>query len=423
MEKQKRGRRLLILGNGFDLAHGLPTRYTDFLDFCNIIMSLDLGNEKIYLQHKIKSLQGEIDRLKWNDFVKKSIKDTLQENVKIVSDLWKLLNNNIWYVFFDTIRRFNGMGPNWIDFEKEIRNVIEFADRQDIDLDERAEDLLHCYNDQSEHKEYMYDVKELYNSQNKRHLFGEYTEQFLKQSNQNKFNDILKELTLRDLRKYWYQHLENFIEALNIYFAYFIDCVPSEDIKTSEKVAPIITGIEKIDPDYVINFNYTHTYEKLYAKPKPFYIHGECTKEIGKNNIVLGIDQYWKTEEERQEHVNYAIFKKYVQRIRKRTGNKHHEMLMKLERPISLPNYKGAYFDQEIYVFGHSLDKTDKDILASFFNVEVAKKVDAKITVFYHDKETEGELIANMVSLIGEEKVLDKSERSKLSFMELSELR
>lgn len=25
---------ILIIGNGFDLAHGLPTKYTDFLEFC-----------------------------------------------------------------------------------------------------------------------------------------------------------------------------------------------------------------------------------------------------------------------------------------------------------------------------------------------------------------------------------------------------
>lgn len=28
------GKTVLILGNGFDLAHGLPTRYSDFLKFC-----------------------------------------------------------------------------------------------------------------------------------------------------------------------------------------------------------------------------------------------------------------------------------------------------------------------------------------------------------------------------------------------------
>lgn len=34
---EKKGKTVLILGNGFDLAHGLPTRYSDFLDFCQMV--------------------------------------------------------------------------------------------------------------------------------------------------------------------------------------------------------------------------------------------------------------------------------------------------------------------------------------------------------------------------------------------------
>lgn len=29
------GKTILILGNGFDLAHSLPTRYSDFMEFCH----------------------------------------------------------------------------------------------------------------------------------------------------------------------------------------------------------------------------------------------------------------------------------------------------------------------------------------------------------------------------------------------------
>ena len=29
---------ILLIGNGFDLAHGLPTKYTDFLIFCKMIL-------------------------------------------------------------------------------------------------------------------------------------------------------------------------------------------------------------------------------------------------------------------------------------------------------------------------------------------------------------------------------------------------
>ena len=28
---------ILVVGNGFDLAHGLPTKYSDFLDFVKIL--------------------------------------------------------------------------------------------------------------------------------------------------------------------------------------------------------------------------------------------------------------------------------------------------------------------------------------------------------------------------------------------------
>ena len=31
--------RILVIGNGFDLAHGLPTGYVHFLSFVNAVMS------------------------------------------------------------------------------------------------------------------------------------------------------------------------------------------------------------------------------------------------------------------------------------------------------------------------------------------------------------------------------------------------
>lgn len=32
---------ILVIGNGFDLAHGLPTTYSDFLKFFEIIMNIE----------------------------------------------------------------------------------------------------------------------------------------------------------------------------------------------------------------------------------------------------------------------------------------------------------------------------------------------------------------------------------------------
>lgn len=56
-----------------------------------------------------------------------------------------------------------------------------------------------------------------------------------------------------------------------------------------------------------------------------------------------------------------------------------------------------------VYVFGHSLDVTDKDILSSFIGDD-----STSVTVYCRDKGTEGELIANTIKLIREEKLLEK---------------
>lgn len=56
-----------------------------------------------------------------------------------------------------------------------------------------------------------------------------------------------------------------------------------------------------------------------------------------------------------------------------------------------------------VYVFGHSLDKTDKDVLKDFLANEATA-----VSVYCKDKEAEGELIANVIQLISENRLLEK---------------
>lgn len=44
MDIEIRGRKILLIGNGFDLAHGLPTSYSYFLDFCDKVEKYLLFN-------------------------------------------------------------------------------------------------------------------------------------------------------------------------------------------------------------------------------------------------------------------------------------------------------------------------------------------------------------------------------------------
>lgn len=63
---------LLVVGNGFDLAHDLPTRYSDFLDFMTSYISRNCQNwqywgkffhiVQIFLRYCLTSVQRDFER-------------------------------------------------------------------------------------------------------------------------------------------------------------------------------------------------------------------------------------------------------------------------------------------------------------------------------------------------------------------------
>ena len=59
---------ILVIGNGFDLAHGLPTKYTDFLKFVEVI------NQVIEIKNN-----DDISNLDW-----RGINQQIKELIKIV---------------------------------------------------------------------------------------------------------------------------------------------------------------------------------------------------------------------------------------------------------------------------------------------------------------------------------------------------
>lgn len=67
---------ILLIGNGFDLAHGLPTKYTDFLEFIKIMKEVKKNKDVYYesqAQGKEDVLTDELllKNIKWNKKMKK----------------------------------------------------------------------------------------------------------------------------------------------------------------------------------------------------------------------------------------------------------------------------------------------------------------------------------------------------------------
>lgn len=398
-------KKILILGNGFDLAHGLPTRYSDFLDFATRALAIYSfnGTSQRYLMHQLDTWDTKSDSAKntlsemLKDLFEKRSEEknptndllgtyTQQVHVNDRLDMFnEYLKDNIWYLYISKLYDDSQMrGENWIDFESEISYIIQM-------LDEKHTSLIQSFYELYNKLDHIHD-----NSMEKFNLF------YLVYNN---YTD--NRPTIRQLRAQLYGDLEKMIWAFEIYLTDFV-----------EKISPplgSIDEIEKLNPDYVISFNYTKTYEKIY-KGQVCHIHGVC--EVGrdkeKNNMVLGIDEYLP-KSERSEKVDFSIFKKFVQRILKRNDVSYASWIKEINGGPTGTAYvlgdnvcTGSLVRQapfsDIYIYGHSLDITDKDILRKFLISD-----HTRIHIYARDKASEGTLISNLIRLTDEDNVINKS--------------
>lgn len=129
---------IIIIGNGFDLAHELPTEYADFLAFCKMLK--EVYNVKrndnvnvIWDSLKIK-LRKDINtsrlRQKFDELYSARRVDDNGCSIKIVppfDELNLMINKNVWIEYFLNHPIYEK--KNWIDFESEISRVIQSIDK------------------------------------------------------------------------------------------------------------------------------------------------------------------------------------------------------------------------------------------------------------------------------------------------------
>ena len=90
---------------------------------------------------------------------------------------------------------------------------------------------------------------------------------------------------------------------------------------------------------------------------------------------------------------SFIRFKKYFQRVFHKTDISYLKAINQLiESQQMTPHYAK---ERNVYVIGHSLDETDKDIIQEIFGLAT------KIKIFYHKDEVVGDYISNLVKIYG----------------------
>ena len=104
---------ILMIGNGFDIEHGLPTTYADFLQFVESF-------NQTYMMVQIKlNTKSKIE-----DEYLKFIFESPETNAD--EALYEYLKDNIWIQHFKLAYKEHLKNKeNWIDFESEISQVIQ----------------------------------------------------------------------------------------------------------------------------------------------------------------------------------------------------------------------------------------------------------------------------------------------------------
>lgn len=334
------GKNLLIVGNGFDLAHKFKTSYTDFLNCFNV-----------------------------------------DDTVYINSNSYNM-TNNAFYKYLNNIKNKRGY---WIDVETAISDIVKYVEKIK--------------------KGFIFIEDKTYSSKELNTLFGEERSQFIDIFSPQIYIEGSRcdyKITIESfntaLKKLEYD-LDSFTKALEDYLI----MIEEQDI-SSEKI--ILTDIKNIQEKitHILSFNYTNTFKILYtddiSNEYIDFIHGR----LGKHNLVLGISETLPTEEENIE-LSCIYFKKYFQRIFKKTGAKYADWL---------DDKNGTNFDT-VYIYGHSLDITDKEILSRIINdVDHVKK----IVIFYHNETHYRQEISNLVKILDKNTFLKYVAEHRIEFKE-----
>lgn len=281
---------ILVIGNGFDLVHGLPTRYMDFLEFIekyeeyynNSFVYCDYTNIAVYF------------------------KDLKENRFDIYNEINSLINENRWIHHFLKLKDENILKnkPTWIDFESEISKVIQTLDK----IKRRFKNDSYSERNQVKLDEYEFEIlHDVFDFDRKLDIVSSFL--------------LLKEI--ESITNKLVEDLNRLIRCLEIYLYVFISDKHFEILKKKEFIANL-----KIDK--ILSFNYTNTYKRLCGSShiEFNYIHGMVNHKHDLNScdLILGIDEYLD-DNEKNQYVDFIQFKKFFQRIYKSTSCSYKEWL------------------------------------------------------------------------------------------------
>ncbi|MCT4086673.1 hypothetical protein HZP82_04685 [Elizabethkingia anophelis] len=388
--------RIILIGNGFDLAHGMKTGYKDFIndfwekicieikEYAAINPNKPFENEFIKIYDALYSWKGN------NDY--KSLELT------VGSRGTEMLFKNL---FLKTITELCYI-PNWVDIENEYyKSLIDcYSPPLHINISNNQNNKIQRLNLEFES---IQKLLEEYLTKQEEH-FKKHTirTDWINQLKSNVNEVIYSEFELKDFSEKYinnivseeYDKLNNklsvisenpdylsFIESEDPNFPKLMertkDKNQKEKLQIIRKLLVSSNNDDKIFryvPDEILflNFNYTLT-ESLYDRPmypsrlgtsrvKSIHIHG--TLNNINNKIIFGFGDELDKAYEEIENLNDNDYLKNIKSFKYFESESYKELLEFINQQ-----------DYQIFLFGHSCGNSDRTLLNTLFEHENCKSI------------------------------------------------
>jgi hypothetical protein len=324
--------RILLIGNGFDLAHGLKTSYKDFIDdfwekrkknISSCFKEMSVKNFAYIYEDDVITIQSPLPIEKLPNFKNTSIKGYgWFKHLQDAGYMGIINNRNIYFeirhknAFLEAISEKSSV-LNWVDIEEEYYRVLYKCS------EDKTDDNVKILN-----KEFLM-IKESLESYLKEQVAGNINKSPIIEQNIN------SDITLEKILK---KPVDD-----TLYYTLFL------------------------------NFNYTST-EKMYIQninsDKVIHIHGELGNH--KNPVIFGYGDDIDEKYKRIEQLNNNEYLTNIKSIKYLETRNYQEML----KFIDVDDYV-------IYIMGLSCGNSDRTLLNTLFE----HKNCLSIKVFFHQRD------------------------------------
>ncbi len=387
--------RIILIGNGFDLAHGMLTSYRNFIDdyWKEFLKEIDNGNfhknefenEELIIKFFIGYDLSDIDTYK-------KLKDKIENyggrkiEIKFKNKFFEIISTNCFI-------------NNWVDIENEYYLLLKTSFKEkncNYKIDSLNQDF---YKIQKLLEEYLKKVETKFNED-----FGKDMNSVRMRSNigYKVYSDFkLKDFTESSINKkteFEFSKLQNDIKGLKDNQVELTELKEenrnlisrigeNNPIKELRKllISESAPNYFLLQPEEILflNFNYTFT-EKIYSnhnefesyhsnsglKKKYIHIHG-TTDQYDRNDVIFGFGDEIDEDYKSIENLNNNEYLENIKSIKYLETDNYKQLLEFLNSG-----------DYQIFIFGHSCGISDRTLLSTLFE----HKHCASIKPFYHKR-------------------------------------